>query len=324
MSMPVPVTLSLVADIGGTNTRVALVRGGRLDRTSIRRYANADHPGLGPILAAYLAEAGAPLCAGACIAVAGPVDDGVARMTNLDWTITPEGVGNATGARAVAILNDLQAQGHALGHLAPSTVRPLIEAPAPKPGAVQLVIGVGTGFNAAAVHEAPGGRIVTASECGHMSLPVHSEADLRLMRFVEAAHGFAGVEDVLSGRGLERLYAFHAAEAGRPRVADASTIMKSIASDTDPVARATGESFVRLLGTVAGDLALTYLPQGGIYLIGGVARAFTAHYARFDFAGAFRAKGRFTTFMRDFPVSILEDDYAALEGCARYLACQSG
>ncbi len=319
MSKPMAPPLSLVADIGGTNTRVALARGGRVDRATIRRFANADHPGLGPILSAYLDEAGGPDCAGACVAVAGPVDDGVAEMTNLDWTIDRDLVARATKAARVAVLNDLQAQGHALGGLAPESLRPVIEAPAARDGAARLVVGVGTGFNAAPVHEAPGGRIVTASECGHVSLPVRSEADLRLMRFVEEAHGFAGVEDVLSGRGLERLYAFHAREAGRGDRAEASAIMASIAAGRDPVAAATGQSFVRLLGTVAGDLALTHLPFGGIYLIGGVARAFAPHYDRFGFADAFRDKGRFSAFMRAFPVAIVEDDYAALEGCAQYL-----
>ena len=309
----------LVADIGGTNTQVALAFGDSVDRSSIRRFANSGHTGLGPILSDYLGKAGAPDCAGACVAVAGPVYDGVATMTNLDWTIDCGAVAKATGTTRVAVLNDLQAQGHALGYLAPGSLRPVIAAPEAGKGAARLVIGVGTGFNAAPVHEAPGGRIVTASEGGHMTLPVRSEADLRLMRFVEAVHGFAGVEDVLSGRGLERLHAFHAAEAGRNDKTDASAIMTAIAAGDDPVALATARDFVRLMGAVAGDLALTHLPFGGIFLIGGVARAFTPHYDRFGFATAFRDKGRFAGFMESFPVAIIEDDYAALEGCARYL-----
>ncbi len=319
--MRMPETLSLVADIGGTNTRVALARGAVVDRATIRRFSNADFPGLGPVLTRYLAEAGGPACAGACVAVAGPVDDGVARLTNLDWTIDRASVAAATGADRVAVLNDLQAQGQALGHIAPDCLRPLITAEgATRTDGPQLVIGVGTGFNAAAVHETPAGRIVTASECGHASLPVRTEADLRLMRAVETVHGFAGVEDVLSGRGLERLYAWTAAEAGRDDDRPgASAIMAAIASGDDPVAAATGRTFVRLLGTVTGDLALTHLPFGGIHLIGGVARAFTDHFDRLGFVAAFRDKGRFSPFMREFSVSIIEDDYAALEGCARHL-----
>ena len=96
--------------------------------------------------------------------------------------------------------------------------------------------------------------------------------------------------------------------------------MAAIAAGADPVAETTGRTFVRLLGTVTGDLALTHLPFGGVFLIGGVARAFTDHFERFGFAEAFRDKGRFSSFMRQFAVSIIEDDYAALEGCAQYLS----
>ncbi len=318
-------TLSLVADVGGTNTRVALARGGVVDRASIRRFANAGNPGLDAILRDYLSDKGGPDVAGACVAVAGPVDGEEARLTNLDWTIGRDGIAAATGARRIAVINDLQAQGHALGHIAAECLRPVIApAAATRAATPQLVIGVGTGFNAAVVHDGPAGRLVTASECGHATLPVRSEAELSLMRFVETAHGFAGVEDVLSGRGLERLHAWAAHEAGcgagRDESRDASAIMAAIGAGGDAVAEATGAAFVRLLGTVAGDLALIHLPLGGIYLIGGVARAFTQHLERFGFARAFGDKGRFSPLMAEFPVSIIEDDYAALTGCARRLA----
>lgn len=314
-------TKSLVADIGGTNTRVALADGAEIDRGSIRRFSNAQHGGLGEVLTRYLAEAGTPGIGGACVAVAGPVDNGVAHMTNLDWYIDGAGVAQASGAGRVAVLNDLQAQGHGLDALSPAAVRPLIaRPPTDRRRAARLVIGVGTGFNAAPVHHAPGGRVVAASECGHVTLPVRSEADLGLMRHVEKAHGFAGVEDALSGRGLERLYAFHAAEAGLATQLKASEIMAAMAEGKDAVVMATGRNFVRLLGTVAGDLALIHVPYAGIYLIGGVARAFTAFYDGFGFEAAFCDKGRFSEFMREFSVSIVEDDYLALTGCAMFLA----
>ncbi|MFN6952441.1 MAG: glucokinase, partial [Albidovulum sp.] len=230
-------SLSLVADVGGTNTRVALAEGGSVVAGSIRRFANAGNAGLAPILRTYLAEAGSPAIGGACAAVAGPVEDGVARLTNLDWTIDRDGLAAATGADRIAVINDLQAQGHALGHIAADCLRPLVGIAGPvRAPSPQLVIGVGTGFNAAVVHDGPAGRLVTASECGHVTLPVRSEADLSLMRFVETAHGFAGVEDVLSGRGLERLHAWAARAAGRDDGLDASAIMAAIGRGDDPVA----------------------------------------------------------------------------------------
>jgi len=310
---------SLLADIGGTNTRVALAEGGKMLPETIRRYANAEYSGLDAVLASYLAAEGGVDCAGACVAAAGPVRDGVASMTNLDWTIDHDAVARATGAEVVAVLNDLQAQGHALGHIAPEALRPLVRGSGtPAQGASQLVVGVGTGFNAAPVHEAPGGRLVVASECGHASLPVRTEADLRLIRFIESAHGFPGVEDVLSGRGLERLFTWVSTEAGTPRKQRAAEIMTAMAAD-ETLAVATGRVFVRLLGTVVGNLSLIHLPFGGVWLIGGVARAFTPYMERFGFAEAFRDKGRFEAFMRDFSVSVIEDDYAALTGCAHHL-----
>jgi len=310
--------LNLVADIGGTNTRVALADGKVLRTGSIRRFRNAEFAGLETILRRYLTEAGVGDCDGACVAAAGPVRGGVAQMTNLDWIIDGEALARATGAGTVAILNDLQAQGHALGHIADENLRLVVAGPAAAAGSARLVIGVGTGFNAAPVHETPWGRVVAASECGHVNLPIRTEADLRLAHFVESAHGFPGVEDVISGRGLERLYAFVTAEAGAQREATAAEIVAGIAAP-GPARQAAG-LMIRLLGAEAGNLALIHLPFGGIYLCGGVARALAPHLATMGFAEAFRDKGRFAGFMQNFAVLVITDDYAALTGSAVYLA----
>jgi len=316
---------TLVADIGGTNTRVALASGGTIRPDTIRRFRNMDHPGLDTILRLYLAETAGSDLSGVCVAVAGPVRDGVASMTNLDWTIDAATLSLATGAARVAILNDLQAQGHALGHIPADRLTPILPATAPAPPeATKLVIGIGTGFNAAPVHETPQGRIVAPSECGHVGMPIRHEADLRLARFVEAQHGFAGVEDVLSGRGLERLYAFTCHEAGRPDERPAAEIAAGLdgRGPLGETVRQAGRLFARLSGSEVGNLALVHLPFGGIYLCGGVARAFAPHLAALGFLEGFHDKGRFAEFMRNFAISVIEDDYAALTGCAVHLAEQ--
>jgi glucokinase len=309
----------LLADLGGTNTRVALAEGRKVRHDTIRRIPNKDHANLDSVLKAYLQAEGRPGVDGACVAAAGPVRDGIAEMTNLSWVIRPEDIAAVTGAADVAILNDLQAQGHALGHLTPGTTRQVLPGQPQGAGASQLVVGVGTGFNAAPVHEGRGGRIVAASECGHVALPVRTPAELSLTLFVQQTHGYPEVEEVLSGRGVERVYEWVTTEAGAPARRTAADIMAAI--DTgEPLALRAGEVFVRALGAVVGDLALIHLPFGGIYLIGGVARAFTPHFDRFGFATAFRDKGRFSSLMDEFPLSVVEDDYAALTGCASYLA----
>jgi len=312
-------TLSLVADIGGTNTRVALAEGRRVLPETVRRYRNAQYPGLETVLSRYIAEEGDVDCAAACVAVAGPVRDGRATLTNVDWTIDRETVARAARAETVAILNDLQAQGHALGHLDSANLLTLVPGPAPLPHETKLVIGVGTGFNAAPVYETSAGRLVAPSECGHANLPIRTAEELRLAQYVSSVHGFPGVEDVLSGRGLERVYAWLGAEAGDPREALAAEIMASVGTGQDPRAEAAARLFTRMLATVCGNLALIQLPFGGVYLIGGVARAFAPHLDAMGFDDAFRDKGRFAGFMSNFSVSVIDDDYAALIGSAAHL-----
>lgn len=317
-----PNSLSLVADIGGTNTRCALADGTNVLPDSVRRYANTDYPGLETVLRQYLSDIGDVDPAAACVAVAGPVRDGAATLTNLDWTIDRETLARATNADTVAILNDLQAQGHALGLLDDSALLSLIPGPdaAPSPNAVRLVVGVGTGFNAAPVFDTSGGRFVPPSEAGHANLPIRTEQELRLCQYVSTAHGFPAVEDVLSGRGLERVYGFLNQEAGTHAEMAAKDIMAACAANSDHRAVEAAAMFSRILGTVCGNLSLIQLPFGGVYLVGGVARALAPYLNQFGFDSAFRDKGRFAGFMGNFAVNVVEDDYAALTGSAAHLA----
>lgn len=309
--------LAVVADIGGTNTRVALSRGASVDVGSIRRYRNADASGLDEILRQYLAEMQArPLAA--CVAMAGPVLDGRGQMTNLDWLIERGAIAQATGAETVAVLNDLQAQGHALAHIGPNSLMPLLPGEPASPQAARLVVGVGTGLNAAPVYRLGAQTLVPPAEAGHISIPVQDEDELHLMRDVARHHGTPGIEDVLSGRGFERIYRWMAQQAGTGRELSAAEIMQALGSD--PLADRTVALFVRLLGRYAGNLALVTLPFGGLYLCGGVAQHFGPHLLERGFAEAFMDKGRFGPFMQRFPVHLITDDYAALTGCAGHLA----
>lgn len=313
--------LALLADIGGTNTRVALADGAAVRTGSIRRYSNAEFADLGAVLRRYLSDEGASGVAGVCVAAAGPVRDGVAVMTNLDWTIDAPLLTAATGARRTAILNDLQAQGHALGFIAEGDLKTVIAGPA-QAGAAMLVVGVGTGMNAAPVHGSGAARLVAPSECGHISMPIRNERDFRLSQFLCStgphAHGFAGVEDVLAGRGLERLYAFVTHEAGAEVTISAAEVMERLAQG-EAAAQDCARLYMGILGAELGNLALIHLPFGGIYLIGGVARAMSPYFDQMGLTAAFRDKGRFADFMQSFRVQIVTDDFAALTGCAAYL-----
>jgi len=314
----------LVADIGGTNTRVALADGTDLNADSITRYANSEHTSLNQVLDRFIKEHGNPECSAACVAVAGPVRDGVGALTNLDWAIDRPTLSQATGADDVAILNDLQAQGHALGYLTDHNIQTVIAGAAAAPSASKMVIGVGTGFNAAAVFDGDSGRLVPPSESGHASLPIRSQQDMDLCGFIDDDDDFPAVEDVLSGPGLERVYQWHRHVSGDPGKKKAADIMASMASGDDAIATQTVQTFIRILGNVVGDQALVQLPFGGVFLVGGVARAVAPYLEQLDFRGAFRAKGRFAAFMDDFSVSVINDDWAALVGCAHHIQAIRG
>jgi glucokinase len=314
--------LVIVADIGGTNTRVALADGAAVRQASVAKFRNAEYRDLESVLARYLADQSLKSVDGVCVAAAGPVTDGVAEMTNIDWTITGPNIATATHAPQVAILNDLQAQGQALGHIAADRLRRIVDGPV-KPGASMLVVGLGTGVNAAPVHNTPWGRVVAPSECGHITMPVRTDEDLALAKFVETygsdAHGFTGVEDVLAGRGIEHIYAFVTAEAGALDPRTSAQVMAGIAA-REPLALECARHYVRILGQELGNLAMIHLPYGGIFLIGGMSRAMAPMFSEMNLATHYHDKGRMRHIVMDCAVSIVEDDFAALTGCAVYLA----
>lgn len=309
---------ALLVDIGGTNTRVARSGPDGLERATIARFNNAEHPGLTPILHDYMARAGITSASGLVVALAGPVTQGRGDLTNLDWILEEEALAEVTGANHVGLLNDMQAMGFALGHLSDSNLTQIRAGTLPPdPAQARVVLNVGTGFNAAAVHEVNGQRFVPASECGHINLPARTDADLRLCAFVEKHHGFPAIEDVLSGRGLERIYQWLAAEAGETGEKTAAEVMSS--PDADMRAYETIQAFARILGTVSGNQALIHLPFGGIYLVGGVARAMSPWLKGAAFEDAFTDKGRFGDLVANFSIWCVDDDYAALVGCDAFL-----
>ena len=312
---------AIVADIGGTNSRFALSEGGRLVPGSARRYHNADHEGLEAVLRRFMADVGCLDPVAACCALAGPVHAGKGELTNVDWAIDTAILAEATGAKTVALLNDLQAQGHAIGHLPQDSLQVILAGPPPNLNAAQLVVGLGTGFNIAPIFNTESGRFVPPSEAGHAALPARRAEDLALADWITERHGFCSIEDGLSGRGLAWIHGFLAERDGAPETIGSREVMARLegAGPGAERARAAVATFVRLAGEVCGDLALTLLPFGGLFLIGGMARAVAPYMDAGGFAEAFRDKGRFSGFMGQFAVTLVTDDDAALIGCARHL-----
>ena len=306
--------IDLVVDIGGTNTRCSLARNGVLDVSTNARFLNAGRDDLAGILTEYLGAHKDRDIDGICVALAGPIKDSIGTLTNLSWIIRPQDLIDQTNAKEAHIINDLQAQGYGLAGLQDEALAPIIDAPTADSGSTKLVLNVGTGFNCASVITTSNDVHVAAAESGHIGLPVRDSQDLDLSNYVKSAHGFAAVEDVLSGRGLERVYTWRSGGIEKSAVD-----LMNEAEKGDAIALQTVESFIRVLGAVAGDLTLIHLPYGGVYFVGGVARAMKHYFERMGFRDNFRDKGRFATFMDDFSVQSVEDDNAAMIGCAQFL-----
>ncbi|CAH1649630.1 Glucokinase [Hyphomicrobiales bacterium] len=315
---------ALVSDIGGTNTRLGLVENGQLVSSTLRSFANRDFADYESVLDTYLGELGQRRLDACCVALAGlPTADG-AELTNHDWIVSRAGVRAATGAASIGFINDFEALGYSL--IAPERLdtRVVFAAAGPTPAnGTRMVLGAGTGFNAAACFRPAFGTVphVAAAECGHTTLAIEGEEECRLQRALAAGRGRASVERALSGNGLREIYAWVCERDGRPgNAATGAEISAGAIARSDEQAVAAVEIFLRLLGRVAGDLALVFLPHGGIYLSGGVCRALAPLIVGTSvFRDAFHAKGRMSSSMSDFSAHLLLDDRAALQGCVAWL-----
>lgn len=310
--MPRSLHTTLTADIGGTNTRLALFDGSDLRAGSLERFSNKGDVHLYDHLERYLDQIGQTPDT-VSLALAGPVNGTAGRMTNLNWDITSAEATRVCGGARTVLLNDLQAQGHALPYLPPSAIKRVFGQAEPFPDAPKLVIGLGTGVNIAVVHKLPDGTLfVPPAEAGHTTFAPHLPD---LQAYAAAIHdklGHAAMDDVLSGRGIENAYNF---ASGQDLAAE--EVIARRAQDESDATLAVG-LLTRMLAEFASDMALVQLARGGVYLVGGVARALTPYLSGPEFAGVFTDKGRFSDFTRSVPVFSVHDDYAALAGACRY------
>ena len=292
---------------------------GSLQTDTVSRYLNSDYSSFEQIVEHYRSTLGTCRFDGISVDVAGPVEPGKAKLTNVEWTVTNESLSAAADCQWALIMNDLSAMGHGLTALSAEDVTPVFGSREDDESGKQLVINVGTGFNTALVIPTNAGWVVSDSECGRVTLPVRTEDDNKLKADIELLNGYAGLEHVLSGRGVRHLHGWvkrHYFQAppsshlGDPLLDFSGT----------PEMQKTGSVLTRILATVAGDLALHHLPVGGIFLVGGVVRALSGHFTALDFERAFCDKGDYSNFMRRFSVSIISDDLLALKGCAAHAA----
>jgi glucokinase len=316
----------LAGDLGGTNARLALfrLRGGSAE-IAWRACYSARAADWTEHLARARAESGASELRGAVLAVAGPVRDGCAQLTNLGWSLTAERVAAELGLARAGLLNDLEAAAHGLEWVRSDDLAVL--GPAPRAGRGNRVLcSPGTGLGVAAALWDGERHHVTASEGGHATFAPLDDEDRALAQFLAERHGHASWERVLSGPGIRELYAFERDVRGLaepPELAHAleregtAAITRAALAGEVPLAVRTLERFAHLLGCEAGNLALEFLAHGGLFLGGGIPPRLRAFLERPAFLAAFLAKGRMRPLLAGMCVSIVLDPDCALLGAAR-------
>ena len=325
MSQP-PVPPRIVADIGGTNGRFAIVRDGAL--TERREYKNAEFPDLAALLTRYLADAGGADedVKEACLAVAAPVSEqGDAHFTNASWTVSARELAAAMKFERVAVINDFAAQAYGLESLEGDDAVQIGGLRSRRARhAARVVLGPGTGLGCAALVPSRTHGIealAVSSEGGHMGFAAETGDDRHIYDAAKAKYGRVSWERICCGAGLALIHATLAPDDALPGVAegDPTEISNAARRDAESRAAASVRQFSGMLGAFAGDLALVFNAAAGVYLTGGVLAHLGGAFDAREFLRRFASKGRYTEWLAGIPIYRIAVDDCALRGCARYL-----
>ena len=310
----------LVADVGGTHARFALVTDARGELSNALTLDTADFPTLLDAVRHYLVQCGAPALRDAAIAIATPVLGDAVRMTNHHWSFSIEKTRRAIGVGRLLVLNDFAALALSLPALAASELRQ-VGGGAPVDEAPQALIGPGTGLGVSGLVPAGGGRWVPiAGEGGHVTLCAANNREADILRILRKKYPHVSAERVLSGAGLADVYHAIAQLGGRtPRNLGPAEVSGAGLAGSDPVCVEALETFCAMLGSVAGNLALTLGARGGLYIGGGIVPKLGEYFYRSPFRDRFEAKGRFTDYLAAIPTYVILSENAALRGAAMAL-----
>ena len=334
---------SLLADIGGTHTRLALSDGvGRYRAVEVVH--TGDFDSAEQAIADYLSQASAGERPGrAMLAVAGPVVGNRVRLTNADWDIEGSELVRAFGFRSARLVNDFVAVARSLPLLGDDARAPLGDW-APEPRGAMVALGPGTGLGVAGlVPVGDDGWLPVAGEGGHVTLPVMTDAESAVLAVLRRRVDHVSAERVLSGIGLPALDAaiavvgdrdglapVHVFTAAGEKVAvvegepprpdrDSEFVLAAARNGEARALRAVG-MFVDLLATVAGDLALTFGATGGVYIAGGMPHYLGDLLDHARFRARFESKGRSSRYVRRIPTAIVTHPQPGLLGLSALVA----
>jgi glucokinase len=321
----------LVADVGGSNARFGWLAPGDTRASYVERLPVANYPGVVAAATDYLhrlsQRLGSHYCAPtrAAIAVATAVTGDTIDFTNSTWSFSQAQARTALGLETLLVLNDFEALALALPWLDASQVRRHedkhgIAFGQGAPRSAMAVIGPGTGLGVAGVLPTANGWLAIPGEGGHASLAAGNAHEAALLAIVHRQHEHVSAERLLSGIGLPLLHSAMAELAGSHSAEplDAQTIVeRGLAGDLP--CRNTLLQFCALLGSFAGNVALTLGARGGVYIGGGIVPRLGDLFFESDFRQRFEAKGRLASYLRAIPTALITDTLVGLTGAAAAL-----
>jgi glucokinase len=312
----------LLADVGGTNARFAWQAEPAAAISDVRVLRCADHPTLQAAMHAYLTGLDRGRPAAAAIAIANPITGDAVHMTNHHWSFSQRAVQAEFGLHTLQLLNDFTALALALPDLPASELRQVGGGEADPDSAIAL-LGAGTGLGVSGLlPDRRGGWLPINGEGGHVTLPAVSPRERLLMDGLIRLYGRASAERLLCGQGLVDACAILCQADGVPERALRSPADVTEAATTGQLPQATEAltHFCALLGSVAGNLALTLGARGGVYIGGGIVPRLGGWFDASPFRQRFEDKGRFAGYLQAIPVWVITSSQSpALLGAVRAL-----
>jgi len=316
----------LAGDIGGTKTNVGFFRAGdeRPEPVIVKTYSSVDAASFEDVVARFLNDHPASV-ASACFGIAGPVMNGVCHATNLPWSVSESDLKKHFGWQNVRLINDLSATALAVPLLRDEEFYPLNSVPSREGGTIGIVA-PGTGLGMALLTFSQGRPHLISSEGGHADFAPRIDEEVDLWRYLHATFHHVSLERVVSGPGLLSIYSWlrdrnNSAEPlwlkrDMAAMEPAAAISEAALTERDPLCSAALDFFISILASVAGNLALTAMTTGGIYLGGGIPPKILPRLKQGAFVQAFIAKGRFRELLEEIPVRVILNEGAALLGAA--------
>lgn len=315
----------LVGDIGGTNTRLWAVEwlADQQTRQYQSDYDSQTAGGLLSLVQRFISEHAIPKINSACFAVAGPVREGVARITNLPWVIRADELAQALQIERVTLINDFSGVAYGISELVQNDVQTLQSA-SPQANGTVLVLGAGTGLGMAIVDRSGDTEQVIETEAGHVGFSPNNEEEVALMAYWHERLGRVSNETFLSGPGIVRIFDYYCSQAKQPasetllenmKVQEPAKVINTFAQKyKEPLAVKTMQRFASIYASVAGDMALATKASGGVYLAGGIAPSALAFLQTDQFLQVFNNKPPMQALLATIPVQVITNTSVGLLG----------